>query len=421
MDTEIFERLALALAIGLLIGVERGWQEREGVEGSRTAGIRTFTLIALAGGINAALIEHAGPLPLALSGGALAIVFGAFQWRENKTEGSFSITSFIAALLTYGLGALAVLGPVAPVAAAGVAAAALLAARQPLHNFLRRLTWKELRSAILLLAMTFILLPILPREPVDPWGVLIPYELWLIVILIATLSFAGYVAVRVMGERRGLALAAAAGALVSSTAVTLNNSRLAATRPEARRALSGAICIAWGVSLIRMTIVACAINRALILPLGIPAFMAAGVMFLSAVVFYRSAKIAADSDGLKLSNPFELPTVLLFGVALAIVLPASKFVSEILGAAGLFVFAAASGAVDVDPIVLSAARLAGDSVTNSDAAIAILIAGAANILAKAVVAISVGGAQFGKRLAISGSLSFVVGLTIIMVVRIAGI
>jgi uncharacterized membrane protein (DUF4010 family) len=350
---------------------------------------------------------------------AFALVFGAFQWRENSADGNFSATSFVAALLTYGLGAYAVVGSAAAAVAAAVVVAALLAGRQALHEFLRRLSWEELRSALLLLAMTFLLLPVLPREPVDPWGVLVPYELWLIIILIAALSFVGYVAVRTMGERRGLALAAAAGALVSSTAVTLNNARLAAGNPAMEPALSGAVCIAWAVSLVRMTTVACVINHDLILPLGVPIATSAGLLFASSLYFYRTAKVKSDGDGLKLRNPFELQTVLLFGGALALVLPASKLVTDYFGAGGLFAFAALSGLVDVDPIVLSAARLAGESLSLMNVALAIFIAGAANIVGKSVVAISVGGSRFGGRLAAMGGLAFAAGFIVWIVARAA--
>jgi uncharacterized membrane protein (DUF4010 family) len=419
MDMALFERLALALAIGLLIGVERGWQERDAVAGSRTAGIRTFSLIGLLGGICGALIDYAGPWPSAVIGFGFALVFGAFQWRENSADGKFSVTSFVAALLTFALGAYAIVGSVMAAVAVAVAAAALLAGRQTLHEFLKRLSWEELLSALLLLAMTFLLLPILPREPIDPWGMLVPYELWLIVILIATLSFVGYVAVRTMGERRGLALAAAAGALVSSTAVTLNNSRLAKTRPTMQPALSGAICIAWAVSVIRMTVVACVINRGLIVPLGVPVVTVAGVLIAASFFFYRRVNFEAGSDGLKLNNPFELSTVLLFGGALALVLPASKLITDYFGAGGLFAFAALSGLVDVDPIVLSAARLAGDSVAISDVALAILIAGAANIVGKSLVAISAGGTGFGARLAVVGVIAFVASFLVWIAARVA--
>lgn len=412
METDLFERLALALAIGLLIGIERGWKERTETAGSRTAGVRTFSLIGLLGGVMGALVPMAGPWPLALSGLGFALVFAAFNWREGEAEKNFPVTSAVAAILTYALGAFAVLGDVGAAGAAGVATAALLAVREQLHAFVRRLTWEELRSALLLLAMTFLLLPMLPREAIDPWGVLVPYELWLIVILIAALSFVGYIAVRVLGEKRGLATAAAAGALVSSTAVTLNNARLARAHPTESHALSGAICIAWAVSLVRMTAVACTVNYELLQPLGIPIAGAVLMLLLAAAFFYRRDGSRPDGEAMKLRNPFELSTVLIFGGLLALVLPASKAISEYFGAAGLFTFAAISGLVDVDPIMLSAAQLGGDTITLAHAALAIMIAATANIIGKSIIAVSVGGGRFGIPLAFAGVLALLVGVCV---------
>jgi uncharacterized membrane protein (DUF4010 family) len=286
----------------------------------------------------------------------------------------------------------------------------LLAARTTLHQFLRRLTWEELRSAILLLAMTFLLLPVLPREAIDPLGVLVPYELWLIVILLAVVSFVGYVAVRVMGTKQGLAAAAAAGALVSSTAVTLNNARLAALHENESAALAGAVCIAWTVSLVRMTAIACALNNDLIALLGIPILGASGALTAAALFFYRRHETNVENDDLRLRNPFELSTVFLFGGILAIVLPAAELIGEYFGAAGLYTFAAVSGLVDVDAIMLSAARLADNSISLSTAATTILIAATANIVGKSAIAISAGGLRFGLPLAGAGIVALIVGL-----------
>jgi uncharacterized membrane protein (DUF4010 family) len=412
MDTAVLERLALALAIGLLIGIERGWAEREGPKGSRTAGIRTFTLIGLLGGIMAALVPMAGPWPLALVGLAFCVAFAAFAWREAVADNSFSVTSTVAGILTYALGAFAVLGDVTAAGAAGVAVAGLLAARTPLHDFVRRLSWQELRSAILLLAMTVILLPLLPREAIDPWGAIIPYEVWLLVILIATVSFIGYLAVRLLGETRGLATAAAAGALVSSTAVTLSNARLAKLHPNNGSRLAGAIALAWAVSLLRMTAVACALNYALLLPLGIPSAGAALALIGASAMFFARGGGSAEGKRFSLSNPFELKTVFVFGFILALVLAASKILIEQFGAGGLFAFAAISGLVDVDPIVLSSARLAGDSVTTAHAAFAILIAATANIVAKSLIAVSAGGLRFGIPLGLAGIAALALGLCV---------
>jgi uncharacterized membrane protein (DUF4010 family) len=411
MDTlDLYQRLALALAIGLLVGVERGWREREQSDGTRTAGIRTFGLIGLLGGIWGAMMPALGPVPLAAAGLAFAAAFILFQWREAVARDSYSVTSTVAGLLVFALGAFAMLGNQSAAAGAGVATLVILAARTNLHEFLRRLSWPELRSAIVLLAMTFLLLPVLPNRSLDPWDAINLHDLWLMVLLIAAVSFAGYVAVRLFGEQRGLLVSAAAGAVVSSTTVTLLNARLAA-KSKQTGTLATAICIAWIVSLARMTLIACVISPILIAPLAAPMGAAIAVLAVAAISFrYVSAQDQAGGDSSMFENPLDISFVLGFGALLAAVSIAAKLMSSIFGEAGVLGLAGISGFVDVDPITLSAARLAGTSLVVSAATKAILLAAAANMVTKTVVAVGVGGFRFGWKLVLAGLLALVSGV-----------
>src|SRR5260370_2404102 len=147
-------------------------------------------------------------------------------------------------MLTFALGAYALLGDMRVAAGAAVAGRALLAAREELHGWVEKITWPEWRSAVVLLAMTFIGLPILPDAPLGPFGGVNPREVWLIAIVLASVSFLGYVAVKYLGARRGLLLAAAAGGLASSTAVTIANARRAASREGPPRLLAAGGAVA---------------------------------------------------------------------------------------------------------------------------------------------------------------------------------
>ena len=165
-------------------------------------------------------------------------------------------------MLTFMLGAFAVLGDPAVAAAAGVAAAVLLATKVQLHGWLARITWPELRAGLILAAMTFIALPLLPHRAIDPYGAINPYELWLMTILIAAVSFAGYAAIRIAGPERGTVLAAAAGGLVASTAVTLTLARLARDNPARVRLLGGSVILSGAIMLLRVLVVVAVINLA---------------------------------------------------------------------------------------------------------------------------------------------------------------
>jgi uncharacterized membrane protein (DUF4010 family) len=410
LDTQdLFERLGLALAIGFLIGLERGWRERDEGDGGRAAGIRTFALISLLGGLWGAMTPTLGPVPMSAAGLAFAAAFTLFEWRESLARKDYSVTATIVGLIVFALGAFAVLGNRAVAGAAGVAVVALLAARNSLHQFLKKLTWAELRSFVVLLTMTFVLLPVLPDRPIDPWDAINPYELWLLVVLIGAVSFAGYVAVRALGEQTGLVIGAAAGAIISSTTVTLNYARLAAKASGSEAILSLAILIAWMVSLVRMTAIAVALNPGLFVPLGPPIGVALLVLVLAALYFHHhTGQKQAPSDHL-FENPLDLRFVLMFGAFLAVIIVATKLLRGMFGDAGLFALAGLSGFVDVDPITLSTARLAGVSIMVTTAAEAILLAGAANLVTKMAIAIVVGKFRFGWKLALAGVLAVASG------------
>lgn len=225
-------RLAAALAIGLLVGTERHWRERQEAAGRRTVGVRTFALTGLLGGVMAALAfllgQNGGALLLGLGLAALLAAQLPFALREADAENKVSATSLVAALGTYSLGALAVLGDMAVAGAAAVAMTAILAARESLHGLMARITWAELRSALVLLSMTLLVMPLVPDEPISLLGGLNPAKIWRFAILLAAISYLGYLAVRLLGPERGLLFSGAAGGLVSSTAVTLANARAAA-------------------------------------------------------------------------------------------------------------------------------------------------------------------------------------------------
>ena len=395
MDTlVILQRLLLALAIGLLVGIERGWQERDGKEGSRAAGVRTFALIGLLGGVAALLSSFAGPLFLGFAFVAFVAALLPFEWRVANAADSSSATSMIAGLLTFALGAYAVLGNAAAAAAAGIAATIILAERKVLHDFVSRLKWSELRAALLLLTMTFVLLPILPDRTVDPWGALNPRQLWLMMVVIATVSYVGYISVRVAGERTGLIYAAAAGGLVSSTAVTLAYARLSKKNPGSALALAAGVTSAWSVSLLRQSAVAIALAPAMFVPLastlGPPALLLAAIT----LGFYLRADRLEGESPLSLSDPFELGEVLKFGVLLAVVLLAAKVSGNWTHEMSLVPLAAASGAVDVDPITLSAAKLTGTTITPAYAATVVMVAAGSNVVCKTAVALVLGARGF---------------------------
>ncbi|SCY66294.1 MgtC/SapB family protein [Microvirga guangxiensis] len=395
-DTSLLLRLAVAIAIGLLIGLERGWQQREEAEGERTAGLRTYTLVALLGALSAILAGYTSPVFLGLSFLGFALAFGAFAWLEAKTERNFSVTSVVAALITFSLGAYAVLGDLQVAIATGVAATLILALKQPLHSWLRRMTWLEIRSVLILLAMTFLALPLLPNRPVDPWEAINPAEIWLLAIIIAAISFAGYIAIRIMGSRAGVALAALAGGLASSTATTMTLARMAREHPAASPLLAAGILLAGFVMVARVLVVASALNNALLLPLAWPLGVAGAVLLGAAgFLFFMHGKGSKEHPDLQIKNPFDLGMALQLAGLIAIISLLTKIIGNTVGNAGLTVLAALSGIADVDAITLSFARLSQNGIGVGTAALGIGIAAAVNTAVKAGMAFSLGTAKAG--------------------------
>lgn len=408
MDSDsLLLKLGLALAIGFLIGLERGWRERDEPEGQRTAGLRTYSLIALLGGVFGALTKGDDFLLLAAGFLAVSAALGAFLWREGVAEKDFSATSVVAVMLAFMLGALAVLGEAQVAAGAGVATVLLLATKAQLHGWLARITWPEFRAGLLLAAMTFIALPLLPHEAIDPYGAINPYELWLMTILIAAVSFAGYAAIRIAGPERGTVMAAGAGGLVASTAVTLTLARLARDNPHRVRLLGGSVILSGAVMLARVLVVVAVLNRALAWSLAPPLVAAALAMAVFAFLLIRLApdESKGGAADLKLKNPFDLAEVLRFGLILTVVMLLAVAARHFFGDAGLIGLAAISGLADVDAITLSMAKTAQVDAT-AGPALAILTAVGVNTLAKTGYAAYVGGARIGSLTALGAALGF---------------
>lgn len=414
MDTvELFQRFSVALAIGLLIGLERGWQERDEREGERTAGLRTYTLTALLGAVWAALVSgrgEGGLIAVGLAFGVYALIFAAMRYREMRHHQSFGVTSIVAAMLAFVLGAFAVLGDMQVAAACGVATMTFLSLKSTLHGFVQRITWTELRSGLLLLAMTFILLPILPNRTVDPWGLVNPFETWLLTVMIAAISFAGYIAIKAFGSRHGIVFSGIAGGLASSTAVTVSMAQLAREHPEQRGALVAGALFAGATMVARILTVVGVINSTLLVKLTVPFTVAGAVLAaIGAYLLNRHIEEKGDAGELPLKNPFDLAVVLKFGALLLVVTVAAKLLTAYAGSSGAYLLAAASSVADVDAISISMARLASGPLGVDVAATAISIVAAGNTLSKAAIGWMTGGAEFGWRMFAAAAAAIVAG------------
>ncbi len=391
--------LATALAIGLLIGIERGWHGLQ-QEKSHIPGVRTFGLIGLLGGVTG-LATRQLEQPL------LGLVFLAFAGTmvttyvlgQRKSENA-GITSLIASLLTFGLGALATLGHIVPAAATAVVATLLLGFKPLVKRWIGKIEELELQATLKLLLITVVLLPILPDRGFGPGGVLNPYQIWWMVVMIASISFSGYFAVRSLGVDKGVALTAFFAGLASSTALTLHFSRLARRPGASVDLLAGAILLATTTLFPRILVIAAVLHLELAVALAAPmAAMAALVLAPALLIWQRRDGDAADQP-VKIDNPLELGAALRFGALLAAVMLLVRLLRETYGGTGLLAVGLISGLVDLNAITLSVARMGAEALDQPLAVATIVLASVSNSVFKGIMAWSTGGTALGIRVAL---------------------
>jgi uncharacterized membrane protein (DUF4010 family) len=406
-ELDLVRRLAVATLIGLLVGIERGWRERDADGGMRTAGIRTFTLIGLIGGVLGLIargLNDATGAGLLIAIGFVAFTgaFAAFRMRENIQDKNFGFTTVAAALATFSLGVYAVVGDQNIAAAAGVAVMAILAVRESLHGLLSKITWNELRAAIILLSMTFLALPLIPDQNYGPYGGINPRQVWLLAVILAAVSFLGYVAIKVMGPKQGTLVSSAAGGLVSSTAVTLAASRRAAESKASHRLEAASVAIATAVSLARTLTIILALNYSVGLQAAAPLAGGALAALMTGLLLIRLGEPDGKGNkGFELRNPFSLQETLLLAGVIAIVTFATQVFAAWFGAAGALVTAAIAGTVDNTAPTISMARLGSGALPPAIAALGVLIAAVTNNLFKFMLGTFAGGRSFAMNLVLA--------------------
>lgn len=336
---------------------------------------------------------------------------------------SVGTTTEITAIVTYALGGLSTTGYSTVAVALGIATAALLATKETLHQGVRRINQVELLATLRLLFASFIVLPLLPRHPVDPWGAINPYQLWLLVILISALSMVGYVAVRVLGAARGVLVTGFFGGIVSSTAATLTFARQSRENPDSGAALVAGTLISWTVMFLRIAVLVAVLRwsllRSVILPFVILGGLGSGFCFLA--LRRAHGEVGATAvlpQEASFRNPFRLLSAVKFAFVFAAILLAAKFVTRFAPAGGIYWLSAIAGTTDVDAIVLSLTDLGrNEGQSNLVLARAVLIAVVANTLGKFGLAAVLGAPQV-RRLLVPATATMVVSA--LLMIRYVG-
>lgn len=382
-----------SIAIGLLVGLERGWTQRELGKGRRVAGFRTFGLIGLLGGMGGL----APDIVAATLGMGVAAILTVGYSRSADQE-HLSATTTLAGLLTFGASFCATRIAPALGLAIGAATFAILSARQSMHAMLRGMDESEIESVSRFLLVALIILPLLPDAAYGPYDAWNPRKIWMVVVFVMGLSFAGYAISRRFGRDRGVLLVALTGAIVSSTAVTADYARRLRDEPDGRQLLSAGIAVASIVMFVRVQLVTMALVPRALPSLALTMAPATLVAVMFAVVAWRI--YGKGSDGTAIANPLGFTPALMLAALVAGLSLAARWALEHFGQEGMAVVLTLTGISDVDAAVMTMAGLPPHAIGDRTAGFILGGAVLANTLAKGVITVVVGWGHGGMRAAL---------------------
>ena len=391
---QILLRLAAAALGGLAVGIEREWSARRDGDHSRFGGVRTFLLLGLAGGLAAAVGREDPRLGLVMLAGAAALVVVAYL--VSAWKGTIDATTEVAAVVVLGAGLLAGTGRLVLASAVFAATALVLAEKGRMHAAVERIQSAELEAGARFAVLALVVLPLLPAEPWGPYGGIEPRRLWILVLIFAGLSFAGYIALRVAGPERGYGLAGLLGGVVSSTAVTLNFARESRGHDRLARALGVGVLAASAVLPVRVLVLSGVLNlevaRALV-PALLPAILAgAGAVLLA----LRSRDRNATREEVLPGNPLRLTAAIQMTLLFVVMLWLLAAVRDRFGSTGLLGTSALLGLTDLDALTYSMSKLAASGTPAATAVHALLIGMISNTAFKAVLAAILGSPGFRR-------------------------
>lgn len=347
----VFEKVALALGLGLLVGMQR-----ESVR-SQLAGIRTFALITVLGAVCALLGVDFGGWTIALGAVAVAALLVAGNLTQPAAKKADpGLTTEVAALLMYGVGAYLVVGHAAVAIALGGGTAVLLHWKAPLHHFVARFGKTDLKAIMQFVLIALVIWPVLPNQAFGPYAVLNPHKIWLMVVLIVGISLCGYVAQQWLGAQAGSVIGGALGGLISSTATTVSYARRAHEPAAPVRLLALVLMVATAIAGVRVILEVAVVAPTAFVHVAPPPAVLLGWMSLLALGMY----FLAHTEKIKMhphENPAELKSALIFGGLYAGVILAVAAAKDWLGDRGLYAVAVLSGLHDLDAITLSTAQL----------------------------------------------------------------
>ncbi len=411
MDTLLILKFVVALAIGALVGLERERKSKE----TDFAGIRTFIFIALLG-ILSGYLSQIFPYFFLIAFTGLSILVALSYWVSTRDKGDVGLTTEVAALLTFSLGLMCFWGEgykLAPILA--IIITTILASKPVLHSLARKISQEEMISTLKFLIIAFVILPLLPNETMGPWQIFNPYQVWLMVVFISGISYAGYILMKIVGPERGIGITGILGGLVSSTAVV---TAMAARVKESELLLKAAVfaaVVASSMMFLRVFFEVLVVNSSLIPLLAAPMIIMGVLGIFLGVLVWRSSMVKKMDSEVKLKNPFSLRPALIFGALFVAIIFISNLANIYFGSRGVYIASIISGVADVDAITISMALLAQNGTISSITAVtAITLASISNTVVKFGIALFLGTRSFGKNVGALFAIIIAAGLIAIL-------
>lgn len=389
IDSLFIQNSVLSLVLGFLIGLQREMHTIYSHKTKDFGGARTFSMISLFGYLSAWVSAYF-PYFFLVASALMGLLLVAAYVINNVSASEKGSTTEFAALVTFVVGAMLYFTlPIFPVFIT-ILVLFVLNLKDKIQEYEQTLTKQDLSAAIVFMVMTFVILPILPNEPVGPMGLINFYIIWIMVVLVAGISFFGYIAIRFFGTTQGIGIAGLFGGLVSSTAVAMSMARRVHENGFLAKNLAIGIALASSMMLIRAGIEMWIINPSLTRPFLIPILAGSLAGYAYIALLYFTSRHENIPQNIEFKNPFSLKEALLMGLIFGITLALIKLANLYVGDMGVYAVAAVSGVADVDAIILSLSSLAKSTLTPATAHIAILIAIITNSLTKALLVLFLG-------------------------------
>lgn len=393
--------LLAAVGIGLLIGLERGWRQRDEHAGGRIAGIRTYALLALGGALSGLLALNVSIwFGLIGIGGIIVALLLAHRARLAEADDNVSATNVVVSILTVLLGLAMTTGFLREAIVVGGVMTLILSMREQLHGWLRTLSAEDVRAVAIYGAITLVVLPLLPDKNIGPYAALNPRNLWLVVVFVTGLSFAGYWAAKRVGDAQGTIIAAAIGATYSSTAVTAELSRRLRNGQEESLPLRAGIAAATVMMPVRVSVLVAVLLPSALLPFLAMVGPAIAVALLFAALLYWRARGGPSKGITAHRNPFDLWPAIGFAALVGVIVILSRWTIDHYGGRGVSLLIGLTGLYDVDAAIVTAVNLPKGLLDTSSLAALLALPVLVNSVLKAVLVPVLGGFSAGLRAAI---------------------